>query len=40
MTRRSTREVISGGTRAYQGHTVLDTSTLAAAGGAGAGRGD
>ena len=40
MTRRSTREVITDGTRAYQGHTVLDTSTLAAAGGAGAGRGD
>ena len=40
MPRRNTREVITDGTRAYQGHTVVDTSTSAAAGGAGAGRGD
>ena len=39
MPRRNTREVITDGTRAYQGHTVVDTSTSAAAGGAGAGRG-
>ena len=39
MARRSTRETITEGTRAYQGLIVLDTSTPAAAGGAGARRG-
>ena len=39
MARRSTREAITDGTMAYQGLIVLDTSTPASVGGAGARRG-